>query len=313
MKYKITYHMMPWEVDYALLSFIQFKKSKYYLHLDEEDEIIFDIELNLSKKLFNWKKTKLPKQHFIDKYNQILKLLEEDYNTSGRIYDGPKLRGHLQHQREAIKPDIDFYINVCPDIYFSEHLLSLMIAVSKQIPNEYFVLTPEIYKMWDQTWDEITNAEYLSVPYDDWNKGDIFDVRANMKNQVDYVTGEVGVTPEATQRSKWAGWFDLYNKEMYENLVRIHDDWTGYGPWDWYSLMMTEFAQSKGVDFQQYVLRGQTIFEYPVGPLLDGGLTKMYKDLLHVNDVPNQREIFEAKMQEYLNKDIKTLQEKKIL
>ena len=53
MKYKITYHMMPWEVDYALLSFTQFKKSKYYLNLDE-DEIIFSIELNLSKKIFNW-------------------------------------------------------------------------------------------------------------------------------------------------------------------------------------------------------------------------------------------------------------------
>ena len=55
MKYKITYHMMPWEVDYALLSFTQFKKSKYYLNLDE-DEIIFSIELNLSKKIFNWNK-----------------------------------------------------------------------------------------------------------------------------------------------------------------------------------------------------------------------------------------------------------------
>ena len=115
--------MMPWEVDYALLSFTQFKKSKYYLNLDE-DEIIFSIELNLSKKIFNWNKSKLPKQFFIDKYNQILKLLNEDYEVEGNIYEGPLLRGHLQHQREAIKPDIDFYISVCPDTYFSEHLLS---------------------------------------------------------------------------------------------------------------------------------------------------------------------------------------------
>ena len=41
----------------------------------------------------------------------------------------------------------------------------------------------------------------------------------------------------------------------------------GYGAWDWYTLMLTEYAKSKGAEFQQYVLRGQTIFEYPVGPL----------------------------------------------
>ncbi len=31
MNIKITYHIMPWEIDYALLSFTQLKKSKYFL------------------------------------------------------------------------------------------------------------------------------------------------------------------------------------------------------------------------------------------------------------------------------------------
>ena len=77
--------------------------------------------------------------------------------------------------------------------------------------------------------------------------------------------------------------------------------------------MVTEYAKSKGADFQQYILRGQTIFEYPVGPLLDGGFTKMYKDLLHINDVPNQRQVFESKMESYINKGIQSLHDKKIL
>ena len=106
---------------------------------------------------------------------------------------------------------------------------------------------------------------------------------------------------------------DVNSKDMYENLVPIQQDWNGYGPWDWFSLMVTEYAKSKGVDFQQYILRGQTIFEYPVGPLLDGGFTKMYKDLLHINDVPNQRQLFESKMEDYVNKGIQSLHDKKIL
>ena len=295
---------MPWELDYALLSFTQFKKSKYYL--DGKDTIEINPSLNLSSYLINWEKSKISKDLLIDRFNQYLKLLE-GYKITPTIYEGDKLYGHLDHQRDAISPEVDFYISVCPDMYFSEHLLPLLISSSKQIDTKYFVLTPEIYKMWDNTWDEITNQDYLNIPYDEWNKGDIFDIRSNMK------TSDKDITLETTMRSKWAGWFDLFNKSMYEELVPIRNDWKGYGPWDWYSLMITEFCKENGVDFQQYVLRGQTIFEYPIGPLLEGGYTKMYKDLLHLNDVPNQRQTFEFNMPQYIDDGVKELQKKGIL
>ena len=93
----------------------------------------------------------------------------------------------------------------------------------------------------------------------------------------------------------------------------IERKWKVYGPHDWYSLMVSEFCKTRGVNFQQYVMRGQTIFEYPIGPLKNEGYTKIYKDLLHINDVPNQREIFEANMKMYIDRGLKTLQEKGIL
>jgi len=39
----------------------------------------------------------------------------------------------------------------------------------------------------------------------------------------------------------------------------------------------------------------------------------MYKDLMHINDVPNQRKIFESNMKMYIDRGLKTLQEKGIL
>jgi len=96
----------------------------------------------------------------------------------------------------------------------------------------------------------------------------------------------------------------------------MHDDWVGYGPWDWYSMMITEYAKQKGVDFQQYILQGETIFEYPVGPLKNenvNGFSKYYKDMLVLNDIPNQRQQFESKMSEYLQKGIQQLKNKNII
>ena len=60
-------------------------------------------------------------------------------------------------------------------------------------------------------------------------------------------------------------------------------------------------------------MRGQTIFEHPVGPFKDSGYTKIYKELIHINDVPNQRQIFESNMKMYIDRGLKTLQEKGIL
>ena len=55
---KIKYHIMPWEIDYALLTFTQLKKSSYYL--STEDEVRIDITLNLSSYLINSDQTYKP-------------------------------------------------------------------------------------------------------------------------------------------------------------------------------------------------------------------------------------------------------------
>ena len=77
--------------------------------------------------------------------------------------------------------------------------------------------------------------------------------------------------------------------------------------------MLAEYVKGKGVDFQQYLLQGETIFEYSVGPLKNGGFSKYYKNFLHLNHIPNQRQLFESQMQEYLQKGIQQLKEKNIL
>ena len=105
----------------------------------------------------------------------------------------------------------------------------------------------------------------------------------------------------------------LYNKEFYEEMIPVHDDWHGYGPGDTYGMIISDFAKSKGADFQQYILEGQLIFEYPIGPLKERDFTKYYKDLIVLNDIPKQRQVFEANFNTYIQKGIKQLNEKNII
>ena len=305
MKVKITYHIMPWEIDFALISFMQLKKSKYYIN--PEVNVKITAVLNMSDYLINWDNTKLPKELFKQKFKDLGALLI-NYEYDPVIIEGDQIYGILDMQKASYEPDVDYYINITQDMYFSETLLASMIEATKHIKNKYFVVTPEIYKMWDGTWDEITNPKYLNIPYEDWSKADIFDIRHDLKTD----SGEMSLYP--TQRSKWAWWLDLYNKAFYEDFAPVQEDMTGYGAWDWYTLMLTEHAKSKGADFQQYLLRGQTIFEYPIGPLKARGFTGYYKDYFDIKvGAPEQRKTFESKMQQYLNEGIKQLELKKII
>jgi len=307
MNIKLWSHIMPWDIDYALLMVIQLKKSKYYLPQDVN--ITVDLELNLTSYLYNWEESKIPKDFFIDKFNTLLLLLG-DYKVNNFIYEGDQKYGHLNQQKKIVSPEIDYYIGICPDTYFSEYTLTYMIEAAKQINNKYFVITPQVSKVGDADWDKIVNPKYLDIPYSNYLDVDVFDIRFNNKND-----GQ-DVQLEALSKSKFAGWFDLYNKAFYEELCPLQDGWMGYGPWDYYSIMISDLCKSQGVDYQQYLLRGETIWMYPTGPLLKNGIdgfTKYYRDRLKTNDIPNQRQEFEIKLPEYIKKGINQLKEKNIL
>jgi len=291
MNIKIIYHIMPWEIDYALLSFTQFKKSKYYLL--PEDNVSIETVLNLSSYIIDWDRSNLPKTFFIDKYNEISNLLI-DYNHIKRIYNGDKIYGHLNLQKECISPEIDYYMGVCPDMYFSEHLLAYMIEGAKSIKNEYFVITPQISKLWDDTWDILVNPLYKDIPYETWFESEIFDIIHNDSNS------NLDIILSPIDKIKYAGWFDLWNKNFYEKLAPVWDEWEGYGSWDWYTILVTEQFKRFGGDFQQYVLEGKTTFEYSIGSLKNG-FSNYYKKYLFLKDIPDQKEKFKNNVFDYAN------------
>ena len=278
---------MPWEIDYALLTFQQLKKSKYYI--DKKFNITIFSALNLSSALIDWNLSKLPKEYFISKYKQLSALLL-DYNHITNIYEGEDVWGHLNVQRDAIKTNSDAYISLCPDIYFSKYTLSYLLQAADNLTHEHYVITPQICKMWDKSWDVLVNKDFSNGPYYGWEKKfDIYDV--------DYFNSEAtNITVTPINNSKWAGWFDLYSKDLYEKVIGFPEEWNGYGAWDFYGMVISEHLKINKIDFQQYVLENQVIFEYSIGNLRTNevfGFSKYYKDLLITKDISEQRLVFD--------------------
>ena len=305
MNIKIAIHIMPWDIDYALLMFTQLKKSQY--HLPEDVKVTIDVELNLSSYVINWEESKLPKEYFIEKYNTLLLLLD-GYNVVTNVYDGDELYGHLDQQRRILSPEVDYYMNICPDVYFSEYALAYLIESAKHIKDKYFIINPQHRKLTDDTWNPTTDPNYVNTPFDQCNNISIFEIRNTIKS----THQEVYLTP--VEKTKFAGWCDLYSKSFYEDLVPVHDDWHGYGPWDLYCMFIMNFAGQLGIKSQQYLLRGLTIGDYWTGPLHSvDGLSGYNKKFIVRNEIPSQRLEFEGKLLSYVEKGLQMLKQKGII
>jgi hypothetical protein len=298
-------HLMPWELDDAMIAFQKIATIKRYIN--ESDTIIIESCLNLSSYIINWETSQLPKQFFIDKYNHISKLLYEfTHNTS--IYDKNELYGHLDFQRELIESNIDYYLSICPDVYFHPHTILYLIEGAKQIKDKYFLITPEIPQLWDSSWNMLVNKNYKTGNYSNWEN-------QNLNNLI-YMSETITESPiiEKINEFKWAGWFDLYNKNFYENLVPIQANWHGYGPWDFFGINICTIIKNRfNVNVEEYVLRNQIIFDKDICLHQGKKNPSPYKKYLVFNEIPNQRHVFESNFDKYMQEWFESAKSNKII
>lgn len=308
MNLTILYHIMPWEIDYCLLTYTQLKKSKYFINSDVK--ITIYSVLNLSNHLINWDESRIKKDFFIEKYKFLSNLLV-DYNHINKIYDGDELYGHLDLQKECINTDADYYLCLTPDMYFGPKAITYLLESTKFIKNKYFVITPQISKFWDDTWNILTHPKfYEDVSHAKWYTRDVFDI----VSYNEHTDREIFLTQSPV--SKFAGWFDLYNKAFYEEICNPFPEWNGYGGWDYYSILLTTHLKNQ-IDFQQYILNNELIFEYSVGPLYGAyrdGFSEYYKSQIKINvTTQNQTRDFEKNIPFYLTKKLKELKDNNII
>jgi hypothetical protein len=307
MNIKIQLHIMPWEIDHALLIADKLKQSIQYIN--PSDTIYIDTALNLSSSIIDWNESKLPREYFIKRYESICKYFDTGFVHKSFIYEGNKVYGHLDLQRDSIEEHIDAYICICPDISFSKHLLYYLIEAAKNIPNKNYIITPQIYKCWDNSFDGVVNEQFLNIPNEQCLSTNIQEIEYKME----------GLNPsiQSLPYFKYCGWFDLYSKSYMEDFVPILPEWSGYGPWDLYSTTIaSQFKQQ--FDVQQYVLQNQLMWFYDVGDLKnkneyggEGTLKTVYNDLIVKKlDRKSQRVDIESNLnqlvQKWYNEHIRT-------
>jgi hypothetical protein len=279
---QIVIHLLPHEIDWFEWQSKQFKLGSYYIN----DTIIIDVTLNLN--LIDWSKSQLPKQFFIDKFNQI-KTLWDWAQTQFIIDEENKCLGCDDKRRESIRlTTADNILYLDSDLIFKPELLSYMIESAKLVEQEYYIISPQTVRMWDSSWDVITNQQYLSTPanMETYYTNDPFKIITH--EQID-----INLKP-INQFKFGGGWFNLLSTKLLK-LTDIPDSFGPYGIDDLYVMICCDIMKQKEYNVQQYVLENSIVienFKYRWNP---------YKDFLYLID--NQAE-YRKQAEDNMNKEI---------
>ena len=156
---QIVIHLMPYELDHFEWQSKQFKLGSSFLSKDYK--ILIDATLNFN--LVNWDESKLSKEFFIDKFNQI-KELWDWAETKFDIDENNICRGCDDKRRNSIRSSLaDNILYLDSDIIFKPELLKYMLDAASAVPNEYYIISPQVYKLWDDSWDSLVNDKFINL------------------------------------------------------------------------------------------------------------------------------------------------------
>jgi len=254
----ISIFCLPYEIDELENTLNQLKKASYYL--SGKNEWVVDVTLSLSNDLINWNKSSIPKSYFEDK---LLKLSAQTDWCAKNFQTSTEINGCVSQRRFSLNKntDADYFIWLDTDIIFEERTLSYIENTMAAIKNvtPYSVITPEIVKVWDNTWDCLVNEEFIDKPLDYQKtndpykdsgiKGDVTveSVRNNFQNQ---------------PRFKFAGgWMTCLSGDLVRK-IGVPESFGHYGYEDTFIMWASEkLIQTQQLDIQQFKLKNLVVCE----------------------------------------------------
>lgn len=245
MVYRIVQYIQPWEIDDLERQINKIIGSSYLI--ESSHEVIWDVSMNID--MVDWQNSNIKKEFFLDKFN-YLKYLTSIYFKQEFSVDAD-IKGAADKKRSCADKKQDYSIWLDSDLFFPETALAYIIKSTENLyPSEYFIITPEIIKYWDNSWDCITHEKFLSQSF---NHRDFFDLYS-----LDSILSEnslsVSQLPQGLLKFG-SGWLTTLSDGLVK-ATRIPEELGSYGADDTYVMLCGNKLGAK-----QLVIRGLVVSE----------------------------------------------------
>lgn len=295
----ISMFVFPWEIDALERVLIGLKESSFNIHPDIKFHL--SITLDTSSNRIDWEKSQIPWLLFADKLGNLKKICDWcecdfDYNTNGTVGGSAAKR-----RADALKykDKVAAYVWLDTDIFFPKHILYALSTFVYDMKDQYYIITPEIIKYWDDSWNIITNKKYMSQPY---NHRDFFDM-FSLDNEC--------MNMDATHLEQingfkfGGGWFTCISHDLMQKAT-VPEFIGEYGPDDTW---ITSFSQSYNAKYnrilvKQHVMRNMVVTEIGLKYTVENHYKK-YLNLKNVDIEAHKAKIwhsFKNELELHLNK-----------
>ena len=257
MKYCISIFCLPHEIDDLENTLNQLHKSFEYV---DGSNFYVDITLGLSSELNLWNASKIPMEYFFKKFDKLRANFDciPNENKFFRIEEKDEVLGCVSKRRKTWleHQNVDYHIWLDTDIIFDErtlaHIDNSIKSIDEQYP--YSIVTPEIVKVWDNTWDCLVNYNFLNKPIN-YQKTNNPYKDSGIKGDISIETVYNNVPNQPTMKFA-GGWFTCISKKLLDD-VTIPDALGHYGLEDTYIMWWCEHHQ----EGKQFKIRNLVVCE----------------------------------------------------
>ncbi len=258
MKIVISTFALPYEIDDLDKTLTQLKIASKYI--SKETEWVLDVTMGMSNDLIDWKKSSIPKQYFIDKFMKLSAHTDWCMKTF-RLSD--EIKGCVSQRRFTTLeyPDADFHIWLDTDIVFDERTLayfeSILSIVSQQ--THYSIVTPEIVRIWDETWDCLVNEEFINKPLNYQKDNDPYK-DSGIKGEVGLESVDASIPNQP--RYKFAGgWMTCLSGDLVRR-IGVPESFGHYGYEDTFIMWGSEkLMKTTDINIQQFKIKNLVVCE----------------------------------------------------
>lgn len=253
-KYHISIHIGPHEIDNYQLFINQLRRNLNYVN----NEIIFNPMLNLSHYFYDWDKSVLKDTFFINKFNELNKIVEDKVILVPIINFDNDVLGAFSYKRRFIdkyKNQVNAFIWFDSDLIFSDDLLYYLINTFEMVNSKHCIITPQIVKMWDNTWDVIVNDKYI-------NQQPSHESYFNFDGYGLYNNNQEKEIIENISHTKFgAGWGNLLSSDLFKDYIHFNENFSHYGVDDTFIMYAVDIFKNKGHNIKQFIINNLIVTE----------------------------------------------------
>ena len=281
MKYHISIHISPYEIDNYQTFIHQLRRNLNYI----DDEIIFSPFLNLSNYFYNWEESVFNPGYFVDRFNELNNIVKEYCTLDEHINFEENILGAFSYKTmflEQYKDKVDAFIWFDSDMIFPDNAIASLIVAHKSVEDKHCIITPQIHRLWDETWDVLVNEDYMNIPasHDNYFGFDGYKLFKHNGKELSVTKNE--------QRFKFAaGWCNLLTSDLFKDYIEFDYSLGHYGPDDTFIMNLLDYYKfNKGKNVNQYIIKNLVVTENYKHSL------NQYKDYITKNSNVKTKEEF---------------------